>query len=136
MTNAIASQLARMKALPARPFAFPNEMIDDPSFNLDEKREILCEWASVRCAVESFPTLRWLPGATFPVTFSAVMEALAQLDRLGERRLMPSVPIGRRTPVWFPPSGIARRPDWTLCPPDAPEAMHAQMTGRYDLCCI
>jgi hypothetical protein len=70
---------------PARSFAFPHEVIDDPSLSAGEKRAILCEWASDACAVASFPTLRLLPGTTFPVTFSAVMDALAQLDRMTSR---------------------------------------------------
>src|SRR6185437_2569734 len=62
-------------------FSFPHEVVDDPSFTLSEKRSILSQWASDACAVESFPTLRWLPGTTFPVTFSAVMDAREWLDR-------------------------------------------------------
>lgn len=72
---------------PARSFAFPHEVIDDPSLNMSEKRAVLCEWASDACAVEGLPTLRLLPGTTFPVTFSAVMDALAQLDRKAARTM-------------------------------------------------
>lgn len=68
-------------AMPERSFSFPHEVIDDPSLSASQKRAVLCEWASDACAVESFPTLRLLPGTTFPVTFSAVMDALGQLDR-------------------------------------------------------
>jgi len=63
-----------------RTFSFPHELIDDPSLNASQKREILAEWASDACAIESFPTLRLLPGTTFPVTLSAIMDALARLD--------------------------------------------------------
>jgi hypothetical protein len=66
---------------PKRQFSFPHELADDPSLSLSEKRAILSEWASDACAIESFPTLRWLPGTTFPVTFSAVMDAREWLDR-------------------------------------------------------
>lgn len=62
-------------------FSFPHEVVDDPSLSLSQKRAILSEWASDACAVESFPTLRWLAGTTFPVTFSAIMEAREWLDR-------------------------------------------------------
>ena len=65
-----------------RSFSFPHEVVDDPSLSTGEKRALLCEWASDACAVESFPTLRLLPGTSFPVTFSAAMDALAQLDRV------------------------------------------------------
>ena len=56
---------------PARTFAFPLEVVDDPSLSLAEKRAVLAEWASDRTAVPSYPTLRQLPGTTFPVTFAA-----------------------------------------------------------------
>jgi len=71
-----ASQAAR------KTFSFPHELVDDPSFNAQQKRAILAEWASDACAIESFPTLRLLPGTTFPVTLSSVLDALATLDRL------------------------------------------------------
>jgi hypothetical protein len=65
-------------------FSLPQEVVDDPSLSATEKRAILCEWASDACAVPSFPALRLLPGSTFPVTFSAVMAALRQLDDIGD----------------------------------------------------
>jgi len=64
-----------------RRFAFPHEVVEDPSLSVAEKRAILSEWASDASAIESFPTLRLLPGTSFPVTFSAVMDAREQLDR-------------------------------------------------------
>ncbi len=64
-----------------RPFSFPHEVVEDPSLSRAEKSAILAEWASDACAVESLPTLRWLPGTSFPVTFSAVMDARQWLDR-------------------------------------------------------
>jgi hypothetical protein len=63
-------------------FAFPDDVVDEPSLTLSEKRAILAEWASDRSAVESYPTLRWLPGTTFPVTFSAIADARRKLDEL------------------------------------------------------
>jgi len=65
-----------------RRFALPHQVVEDPSLNLAEKRAILAEWASDRSAVESRPTLRWLAGTTFPVTFSSIIEARQELDRL------------------------------------------------------
>ena len=65
----------------SRRFAFPHEVVEDPSLSVSEKRAILSEWASDASAIESFPTLRRLPGTSFPVTFSAVMDARDQLDR-------------------------------------------------------
>ncbi len=65
-----------------RRFALPHEVIEDPSLSLAEKRAILAEWASDRSAVESRPTLRWLSGTAFPVTFSLIVDARRELDRL------------------------------------------------------
>jgi hypothetical protein len=65
-------------------FSFPHEVVDHPALNAAEKRSILSRWASDACAVKSFPTLRLLPGTNFPVTFSAIIDALRQLDRRPE----------------------------------------------------
>ena len=66
---------------PDRRFTFPHEVVEDPSLSVAEKRALLSEWASDASAVEACPTLRLLPGTSFPVTFSAVMDAFDQLDR-------------------------------------------------------
>jgi hypothetical protein len=63
-------------------FNDPHQVVSNPNMGLDEKRAILAAWASDVHAVESLPTLRHLPGTPFPVTFSAIMDARAQLDRL------------------------------------------------------
>ncbi len=70
---------------PARSFSFPHEVVEDPSLSTSEKREVLAEWASDACAVESIPILRWLPGTTFPVTYSAIVDARQALDRIAAR---------------------------------------------------
>ena len=49
-------------------------MVEDPSLSIAERRAILSEWASDASAVESFPTLRLLPGTSFPATFACVMD--------------------------------------------------------------
>ena len=67
-----------------RTFSLPQELVDDPALSRTQKREILAEWASDASAIELFPTLRLLPGTTFPVTLSAIRDALATLD--GEAR--------------------------------------------------
>src|SRR5689334_3016827 len=67
---------------PAHRYTFPHEVVDDPSLSPAQKREILSAWASDASAVESFPTLRQLPGSDFPVTLSAVMDARYRLDRM------------------------------------------------------
>jgi len=63
-------------------FSYPHQVVGDPKMDLDEKRAILAAWAFDQHAVELDPTLRQLPGTPFPVTFCAIMDALAQLDRL------------------------------------------------------
>ena len=63
-------------------FSYPHQVVSDSYMDLDEKRAILAAWASDVHAVESFPTLRHLPGTPFPVTFSAIMDARFALDKL------------------------------------------------------
>jgi hypothetical protein len=66
-------------------FRYPHEVLRDPNMSADEKRAVLAAWASDEHAVESFPTLRHLPGTPLPVTFSSIMEARLQLDRMCEQ---------------------------------------------------
>jgi len=63
-------------------FTFPHQLVSDPSIEPEEKRGILAAWASDAHAVDSLPVLRHLPGTPFPVTFSSIMNAMAELDRL------------------------------------------------------
>ena len=63
-------------------FRYPHQVVSDPNMDVEEKRAILAAWASDVHAVESLPTFRHLPGTPFPVTFSAIMDARAQLDRM------------------------------------------------------
>ena len=63
-------------------FAFPDDVVEDPSLSFSQKRAVLAEWASDKSAVESRPTLRQLPGTTFPVTLASVMAARQRLDDL------------------------------------------------------
>ena len=63
-------------------FRYPHEVICDPTLSEEEKRSVLSSWASDMHAVESFPALRHLPGTPIPVTYSSIMDARLQLDRL------------------------------------------------------
>jgi hypothetical protein len=65
---------------PAGFFSHPDDVVTDAQLDMQEKRAILASWASDACAVESMPALRKPPGAAFPVTFDAVMDALRRLD--------------------------------------------------------
>jgi hypothetical protein len=77
---------------PARFFSHPDEVLRDDTLELQEKRAILSSWASDACAVESIPALRKPPGATVPVSFDAIMDALRSLDdiRREDRRDCPA----------------------------------------------
>ena len=68
-----------------RNFSLPLEVVEDPSLSVADKRAILAEWASDLSAVESWPTLRLLPGTNFPVTFSSIAAARQRLDELVAR---------------------------------------------------
>ena len=63
-------------------FSYPHEVVTDPNMDQEEKRAILAAWASDEHAVDSMPTLRHLPGTPFPVTFSSIMDARLQFDRM------------------------------------------------------
>src|SRR5438045_189976 len=73
-------------------FRYPHEVLRDGDMSTDEKRAILAAWASDERAVESFPTLRHLPGTPLPVTFSSIMDARLQLDRMCEQDDEPPPP--------------------------------------------
>jgi hypothetical protein len=65
---------------PARFFSHPDDVVDDETLDIQEKRAILASWVSDACAVESMPALRKPPGAAAPVSFDSVMDALRRLD--------------------------------------------------------
>ncbi|HVW74968.1 MAG TPA: hypothetical protein VHC39_15130 [Rhizomicrobium sp.] len=91
-------------AKPGRPswsFSYPHQLVSDPKLGLDEKRAILAAWASDVHAVESFPTLRHLPGTPFPVTYSSIMDARLRLDAGTE--------TDGDDPVPPPPGAVKRR---------------------------
>jgi len=69
---------------PARAYAHPKDVVHDPDLTLYEKRAILASWASDACAVDAMPALRQFPHDALPVQFDDVMDALRELDRLGE----------------------------------------------------
>jgi hypothetical protein len=65
---------------PAIGFEHPSEVLRDPFLDDDGKRAILSSWASDACAVENWPTLRWLFGTPRPVPLTEVLEARRRLD--------------------------------------------------------
>ncbi|WP_245466614.1 hypothetical protein [Mesorhizobium sp. M1A.F.Ca.IN.022.07.1.1] len=65
---------------PASHFQHPQDVLEDGSLDIWEKRAILSSWASDACAVESMPALRQPPGTELPVSFDDIMDALRRLD--------------------------------------------------------
>lgn len=64
---------------PARAFARPSDIVDDPDLTLNEKRAILASWASDACAAAANPILRQATdGGT--ASWDGVMDALKDLD--------------------------------------------------------
>lgn len=82
-------------------FQYPHQVVSDLHLSLEEKRAILAAWASDVHAVESFPTLRHLPGTPFPVTFSSIMNARLRLDDVPDN--------GGDDPVPPSPGSVKRR---------------------------
>jgi hypothetical protein len=72
---------------PAAVFGHPRDVLNDSDLTRQEKRAILSSWASDACAVESAPQLRHPPGATAPVSFDDIIDALRTLDEPNPRRL-------------------------------------------------
>jgi uncharacterized protein YbjT (DUF2867 family) len=65
---------------PAAVFDHPRDVLNDADLTRQEKRAILSSWASDACAVESAPALRRPPGATSPMSFDDIVDALRSLD--------------------------------------------------------
>ncbi len=81
---------------PARKFAHPSDVVQDPRLSLQEKRAILSSWASDACAVESAPALRTPAGVPRPVRFKDVIDALQSLDATARSDTDRSERISRR----------------------------------------
>jgi hypothetical protein len=65
---------------PARAFAHPSDVVNDPDLTLREKRAILSGWARRACAAQATPApLR--PADATPVHYDDVVDALRALDR-------------------------------------------------------
>lgn len=62
---------------PAKAFATPMDVVEDPDLTTNEKRAILSSWASDACAVS--PELRAPPESPV-VKFDDIMDALKALD--------------------------------------------------------
>jgi hypothetical protein len=95
MRAATSEQLIRAHALGAatgwRPrvklrFDQPDEVVDDPALEREEKRAVLSSWASDACAVRDEPGLRWLLGTSGPVRLDDIRKALSKLDEQEARR--------------------------------------------------
>ena len=67
---------------PAVGFLNPDDVLKDPHLTLQDKREILCSWASDASAVQDEPHLRWLLGTVEPAPLDEVRAALRRLDAM------------------------------------------------------
>lgn len=69
------------RVAPGDVFRHPREVLKHPTLSYEEKRGILASWASDAHAVESFPSLRCLPGSRAEVVpVDTVLAALTDLD--------------------------------------------------------
>jgi len=67
---------------PAVGFQNPDDVLKDPHLTLEDKREILCSWASDASAVPDRPQMRWLLGTVEPAPLGEVLAALRRLDAM------------------------------------------------------
>jgi hypothetical protein len=77
-------------------YAHPREVLTDHRLSEQEKRSILCFWASDACAVESRPGFRWLQGTPGPILFDHVIAALRSLDGEAIATGIPYAPRARQ----------------------------------------
>src|SRR4029434_10388516 len=71
---------------PARAFAHPLVVVNDPDLTLNEKRAILASWASDACAVDAMPDFRRVPDGP-PLPIHDILQALRMLDREAQARV-------------------------------------------------
>ena len=67
-----------------RRWAYPHEVVSDPTMTTAEKRELLASWASDARAVPNLPALRQLDNGNL-VTIDSLLRALKRLDGPEER---------------------------------------------------
>jgi hypothetical protein len=65
---------------PAAYYDSPDNVLNDDTLSLPEKRVILSSWASDMYAVESCPSLREIPGMGSIIRLSDILAALRKLD--------------------------------------------------------
>lgn len=85
---------------PSRAYRHPRDVLNDPDLTRYEKRAILSSWASDACAVENAPGLRQPPGASKPVSFDEVIDALCTLNEDSPDPPKPGGAKMRRHPPW------------------------------------
>jgi hypothetical protein len=72
--------IARRLLRPAVGFSHPIKVLKDDLLGREEKRAVLCSWASDANAVPSQPRMRRLPGSEDAVPLSEILDALRRLD--------------------------------------------------------
>jgi hypothetical protein len=65
---------------PVSHYVSPDDVLEDASLSIDEKRVILSSWASDMYVVESRPSLREIPGIPHRLHLDDILAALKQLD--------------------------------------------------------
>ena len=65
---------------PVAHYNSPQEVLEDPELSTAEKRVILSSWASDVYAVESYPSLRDIPGIDRTIKLSDILDALHSLE--------------------------------------------------------
>lgn len=81
-TTAFDDNVFDLNALlhPGTVFDHPQDVLEDSSLSVPEKRAILASWASDASAIASCPSMRAPTGLKAPVTIDEILEALCELD--------------------------------------------------------
>lgn len=98
---------------PASHFNHPDEVLGDDTLDPREKRAILSSWASDACAVYSMPALRQPPGASQPVSFDEIMDALLKLDGDVSAPRQAAGDFPTSSTGWVPDIRQERRNEWS-----------------------
>lgn len=119
------------RVAPGDVFRHPREVLAHPTLSYEEKRGILASWTSDAHAVESYPTLRCLPGSRAEVVpVDMLFAALAELDGgddAGARKPQSAKPPAQRRSRPFSNVRHAFRPRWPDGDDDPPPCPTAAM---------
>jgi hypothetical protein len=101
-----------------RPYGHPDEVLEDPSLSIDDKRALLASWASDANAVPHVPVLRQLPDGSM-VRVDDIFRALKVLDAIEDGGgLSKHYPATWRPPFAQPRGLSSRKWPWERRRPD------------------